>query len=391
MKTPMSRSKIKKLKNVNSNNLSAISLSRAPGYNKKMEVIQGMDNIDFKLEKFLEKRIKTPEMAKPLREKLLLPGSVTHVKIKSGHFKYFYCRVEKINFPVTFKLTNRNAVCEIIYSFDHSFPTKKDYEMISRNTEIVIPYPEEKIRKLEQDHMKLKMSKKRKETQELEFMPLEEVKVRYTDRGVIVPELEDSKDDDQEFMKKEVKCIFFSIKAHQNLESLIKLYYYKIKTHGKDKKEGLKILAKNKESVAFSTEFMPKINYKRYLQFCRKGAKRQGGSMVHIERRNKAIIANYREFEHRKRELFHGIQRKKRQRARQKKDELEKEHLQGILDKYNKKRAYEKARNEMIANYLEKGVEQVQLRSWIALVYMQKVAPKIMLEVMVSEWVILRN
>jgi hypothetical protein len=81
---------------------------------------------------------------KKLQDKRLWPGKKLLLKMNRGEIIYFWCKVEKDNFPVYLKFMDKKIVAETIVSFTRERPKKEHAELITRSNFIEIKYPYQK-------------------------------------------------------------------------------------------------------------------------------------------------------------------------------------------------------------------------------------------------------
>lgn len=88
------------------------------------------------------------QVLKKIKDKEVFPDKKFLLDMKRDDICYFYCKAEKVNFPVYMSFINKKVVMETIVSFRRERPKKEHAEIISRNNFIEIKFPyKEKVKK----------------------------------------------------------------------------------------------------------------------------------------------------------------------------------------------------------------------------------------------------
>ena len=123
-------------------NLSRISKKRLPIVHKQFEVLDKMSAISFDFVNQAIMQLSAPKEEKKSIKMIELKngkpyGAIFRAKTK----QYYFCRVDKINFPLMLSLSNRNVACEIFISFTVPKPNEKNYSMRTRKKMLKIDFP----------------------------------------------------------------------------------------------------------------------------------------------------------------------------------------------------------------------------------------------------------
>lgn len=212
------------------------------------------------------------EEGRKVMMKKLEPGSVYPIYSKMGTKFYFYCEVEEINFPLKFKISSKSAVTETFISFFHEKPWKDTSNIISRNKEINICYPEEFRKRVKKRAEKMKQLKslddKEKSKKTKESIIPEEQLAMFLSKELKKEDKMLNAEDPVENEVREISKVYFTVRAHNDFDANLRLYFYKMKTTGRVKRKGLMLLEKNRVIVG---DKEMRVNYNKILKFCKYG------------------------------------------------------------------------------------------------------------------------
>lgn len=245
-------------------------------FHNSIKKIQRNENlIDFDLESSPMYYFHQLPEEKEIRMKLIAPGNTYPIHLKSGQKFYCYCEVEEINFPLTFKISSKSSVTETFISFFKGKPWKDSSNIISRNKEIRIEYPEDIRRKneLKEEQRRKRLLKeklKKKKRQKQGLIPKEQMNM-FLASGEKSQKLktEPNEEEQPHVVKFEgIRYVYFTVKAHNAVDANLRIYYYRMKTYGDVKKKGMILIEKNMKAAKGRFK---RLNYSKFKKFLRYG------------------------------------------------------------------------------------------------------------------------
>lgn len=307
---------------------------------------------------------------KATKDKEIYPNRKFLLNLKRGEISYFYCTVDKVNFPVTLNYTNKKKVAQTIVSFRRERPKKEHAEIISQSDHIYIKYPyvDKPKKQLQASGMMLQIHKELNgETQEDQDSLQKDAEGLKQFQANKMKEKKEKQKTLENRIK--IKKIYFSVLAHSDFRSLALLNFRKYKRSKNEEKRGKEIQQQNQQ-FDVTNKKSEGINYKMFKDFCKyvdipyiQEVKNCG-----IIKENRTIAKNYNVYKSRRRNILKLLNKQRRKAFQEKHINPNEAYIAEAQRKIKEKEDRIRARRRLVENIILQGITITRQRVMLGLI-----------------------